>query len=73
MEWISVKEKTPSYTDILFTDGKRCWVGTTFDNLDIFLVSHPDYNREPRNKYGAPFITNAKPTHWMPLPRLPTE
>ena len=70
-EWINVKDKPPSYKDILVTDGEKCWVAQTFDNLDIFLASHPDYEREPKNKYGAPFTTYAKPTHWMPLPEAP--
>jgi len=68
MEWINIENKPPVYKDILVTDGERCWVASTFDNLDVFLASHPDHNREPRNKYGAPFITYSKPTHWMPLP-----
>jgi hypothetical protein len=71
MKWISVKEKPPSYVDILLTDKERMWVGQTFDNLDIFLASHPDYKRTPKNEHGAPFITYSKPTHWMPLPEPP--
>ena len=74
MEWISVNDKKPpSYTDILVTDGEKCWVAQTFDNLDVFLASHPDYKKNPENKYGAPYATVAKPTCWMPLPDLPKE
>lgn len=76
MEWISVKEidrKPNSYTDILLTDGIRQWIGQTFDNLDVYLASHPDHNRYPKNQYGAPFITYSQPTHWMPLPSSPKE
>ena len=73
MEWISVEFKPPVYTDILVTDGERCWVATTFNELDVFLASHPDYKRHPKNEYGAPFITHSIPTHWMPLPEAPRE
>lgn len=73
MEWISVKDKPESYKDILVTDGERCWVAQMFNIHDIFLVSHPDHNRNPKNEYGAPFITYSKPTHWMPLPLPPKE
>jgi Protein of unknown function (DUF551) len=74
VDWISLKSRKPkSYQDILLTDGTRQWVGQTFDNLDIYLASHPDYNREPKNEYGSPFITHSKPTHWMNLPSLPRE
>ncbi len=73
MEWISVKNKPPTYKDILVTDGERCWVAQTFDNLDVFLASHPDYKRESENKYGAPYITLSRPIHWMPLPNPPKE
>lgn len=73
MKWIKVETKPPSYKDILVTDGERCWVANTFDNLDVFITCHPDYNREPKNEYGAPYLTNARPTHWMPLPELPND
>lgn len=75
MTWISVRDirKPHAYKDILLTDGVCQWVGYTFDDLDIFLASHPDYKREPKNEYGAPFITYARPTHWMPLPHMPTK
>ncbi len=73
-EWINVLDKLPEdFQDVLVTDGEKCWVAQTFDNIDIFLASHPDHNRYPRNEYGAPFTTHAKPTHWMPLPNPPKE
>ncbi len=73
-EWIKLSDQKPeSYKDILLTDGIRQWVGQTFDNLDIFLASHPDHNRDPKNDYGAPFITNSKPTHWCELPNAPKD
>ncbi len=74
MQWIKCSEqKPPSYTDILVTDGNKCWVAQTFDNLNVYLASHPDYNREPKNEYGVPFMTYSKPIHWMPLPKPPNE
>jgi hypothetical protein len=72
--WISIQDKNPpDYTDILVTDGVRCWVAHTCVNLDIFLASHPDYKRNPENEYGVPFITQSRPTHWIPLPSFPDE
>jgi hypothetical protein len=69
-EWISVNIKPPTYTDILLTDGKNCWVGQALDNLNVFLASHPDYKKFEENEYGAPYITYSKPTHWVKLPNL---
>lgn len=69
MEWISINEKPSAYTDVLLTDGEKCWVGYTFSNLDVFLASHPDYRKNRENECGVPFLTEAKPTHWMPLPK----
>ena len=62
MKWIKCSDqKAPSYIDILVSDGERCWIAQTFDNIDVFFD----------NSYGAPFIKYAKPTHWMPLPENP--
>jgi len=73
-EWISVKDKkAPSGKDVLVTDEERCWVAQTWDEVDIFLASHPDYKRMPENEWGIPFTTYSKPTHWMPLPPPPKE
>ena len=74
MTWISVKDSKPiSYQNVLLTDGKSTWVGYTFDNLDVYLASHPDYRREYWNgDYPAqPYTTRCEPTHWMPLPPSP--
>lgn len=72
MEWILIKEKKPPlYTDILLTDGVIQWVGTTFNNLDVYLGSHPDSKRAHKHECGTDFTTYAKLTHWMPLPKLP--
>lgn len=72
-EWIRINIKPPPYQDILLTDGKNCWVGQTFDNLDVFLASHPDYKKFDENKYGAPFTTYSQPSHWMTLPDFPKD
>lgn len=70
-DWISLLDYVPlSYSDVLVTDGERCWVAQTGDNLNVFLASHPDYERYPKNEYGAPFLTHSKPTHWMELPSI---
>ena len=76
MEWSKCfdnKNKPESYTDVLVTDGERQWVAYTFDNINIYLASHPDYDKETKNQFAAHFITIAKPTYWMPLPTLPPE
>lgn len=70
-EWISVKDRPPAYTDILVTDGERCWVAQTFHDLDMFLASHPDHGRDAKNQYGCQYTTYSRPTHWMPLPEMP--
>lgn len=66
-EWISVDERRPrSCDDILFTDGKKVWVGwlTTYDPLeDLVFYSTLD----TRNQYPDDV------THWMPLPNPPVD
>ncbi len=74
MKWIKCSDIMPSsYTDVLVTDGERQWVASTFNNLEIFLASHPDHGRQPANEFGAPFITNSIPKYWMLLPNPPEE
>lgn len=67
MKWISIKEKTPEdYENILFTNGKRVFLGFRVcledgdDGRDDFY-----YYSNERNYDGI--------THWMPLPELPTD
>ncbi len=73
-KWIAIIVKQPEINagEVLVTDGKKCWVASRWQ------IEASKLNTEPKI-YFSPTICDCcddeefrNPTHWMPLPELPT-
>lgn len=64
-EWISVAEQEPD----LDTTVLICWAGEDIEPRKDYMTNDVDSGVD----YWANFNNGDEPTHWMPLPKPPTE
>lgn len=66
-EWISVKDKLPNHEwSILFTDGINIMKGYYYTDTEQSCFISDEYDHVECIKWYD------TPTHWMPLPDVPT-
>ena len=58
IEWISVNDRLPSYSDSFL-----CW----HHNCSVEIATYSEVRRE----FSAIGLLEDKPSHWMPLPEPP--